>query len=731
MQSTRWVRWVIAVTSIAAAGAAPNPETSPAAPPVKAAAYEHVEVRLAQLDVVVRDKSGHVVSGLEPKDFSVQEDGVPLEVVAVDEWGRPEATPSKAAQAAAPAAPSAAEAGTAAPSETPAGRTPEKRSFVIVFDALGDSTALRMNQAKKAAQQFAQKHLGPDDLAAVYQLDLSLRPVSGITSNKDEIARSIGKISWMSTSSLEDQISESVLSDTSTGNNPLMKQRLTEQAPNAASELDWQREHIYESLDNLAQLFQALPGRRILIVVSPGFPMNTAGDLKAQTGGFTMKFQSLIRSLSKLGVTAYTLDIGNDLAAGDVSQPIDWRIAVGKLGMDENILSDLGLERSLGSGSASSRRQFLGVLAGETGGRMLTSTDMSRDFESIQEESSHFYRIACRVPVTPETGRYRKTVVKVNRPDLVVTTRRGRYSDVTPLDRPEKGAATAVESLDKYRPLAARGVAVPLPSADPKKIPVAVVLEAVGPIDLPPDAQGRGAMDVEFHLVARAAGEIVDRYDRAFSLKVKPDGIALMRRGFRVEGRLSLFPGLYDVQGTLRLATPAQLATWTSTVAVPPPPKGTVPAFSATIVTSEAEPASPTLSRPNIPVEADPLMLKPGLLIYPPTSLDFDAGRTLLVAFWIKGIPEVDGKPQATLGAKVLNSDGKPIDLPSSMLFFGVEPTGGYRGLVRVDARALPVGSYALRLEAGAPGSASPPARMTVAFALHAAEAALTSPSAP
>lgn len=698
---------------------------------MKIPAYEHVEVRLAQIDVVVRDKSGHVVSGLGTKDFAVYEDGVPLEVVAVDEWGRPDAVPAAAISAPGPVTTPPSENAPAAPPQAPAAHEAEKRSFVIVFDALGDSTALRMSQAKRAAQQFAQKHIGPDDLAAVYQLDLSLRPVSGITSNKDEIARSIGKIAWMSTSSLEDQISESVLTDTSAGNNPLMKQRLTEQAPNAASELDWQREHIYESLDNLAQLFQALPGRRILVLVSPGFPMNTAGDLKAQTGGFTLKFQSLLRTLSKLGVTAYTLDIGNDLAAGDVTQPIDWRVAVGKLGMDENVLSDLGLERSLGSASATSRRQFLGVLAGETGGRMLTSTDMSRDFESIQEESAHFYRVACRVPVTPETGRYRKTIVKINRPDLVVSTRRGRYSDITPLDRPGQGAATAVESLDKYRPLATRGVAVALPTADPKKVPVAVVLEAIGPIDIPLDGQGQGALDVEFRLVARAAGEIVDRYERSFTAKVKPDGVGALRRSFRVEGRLSLVPGLYEVQGTLRLAAPAQLASWTATVAVPPPPKGTVPGFSAAMLVAESDPASPLLSRPSIADEGDALVLKPGLRVLPPTTLDFDAGGALLVVFWVRGIHEADGKPQATLGAKVLDAEGKPVDLPSNILLFAPEPTGGYRGLVRLDAKSLAAGAYGLRLEAATPGSTSPPARLTVAFALHEAEAAVTSPSAP
>src|SRR5262249_32154971 len=158
------------------------------------------------------------------KDFSVFEDGVPLEVVAVDEWGRPETPPVAKG---APPAPSTPEA---APPAEPTAHVTEKRSFVFVFDALGDSTALRMSQAKKAAQSFAAKHLGPDDVAAVYQLDLSLRPVSGITSSKDEVARAIGKISWMSTSSLEDQINESVLSYSSAGNTPLMQERLTEQA---------------------------------------------------------------------------------------------------------------------------------------------------------------------------------------------------------------------------------------------------------------------------------------------------------------------------------------------------------------------------------------------------------------------------------------------------------------------------------------------------------------------
>lgn len=675
---------------------------------------EHVEVRLAQFDVVVRDSKGAIVSGLGPGDFTVLEDGSPMDIAAVDEWGldaHASASPAPTPQAPAPGpAPAGSKSETAPPE-------PERRSFVVVFDALGQSTALRMNQAKRAASAFVRAHVRPDDLAAVYQLDLSLRAVSGITSNPDELAQAIDKITWMAASSLQDDIAESVLSYGSKGSNPLMKDRLSNLSVNASQQLDWQREHVYSSLNGLASVFRGLPGRRVLVLVSPGFPMTTPGDLKTASGGFTPRFRELIRSLSEFGVTVYSLDIGNDLAAGDVTEKIDWRVAVGKLGMDESTLSDLGLERSLGTSSASARREFLGVIAAETGGRLLTQTDLSKAFDTIQEESTRFYRISCRVPVTRGGNRYRKLIVKAKSPGYVVSSRRGRYSDITPLERQPTGASAAVETLDRYKPLAARGVAQPIPGSDPKKVPVEVVLEALGPVQLPADLQGNAALDLEFRLVARAAGEIVDRYERSFTARIKPDGVAAVRKGFRVEGRLALLPGIYEIQGSVRLDNPPQLATWSSTVAVPPLPKGTEPAFAGVLLSAVAEAESPLLSRPPIAEASDPLTLKPGARILPATRADFEAGQGLLVLFWLRGLADVDGAaPKLDLGVTIADADARPLTLATSIVFFGKDPTGGYRGLARVDTSALQPGAYSLRLSAGASGEAAPPAQRSVTF---------------
>jgi len=705
-----------------------------AAPPSTPLA-ERIEVRLAQFDVVVRDKKGAIVTGLDAADFTVLEDGSPMEVVAVDEWGLP-TTQKPGSVAVNPEAP-------VAPPEQPVdpvakttdeSAEPERRSFVVVFDALGDSTALRMNQAKHAATNFLRKNLRAADLAAVYQLDMALRAMSGVTSDVDELARSIEKVSWMAASSLQDDIAESVLSYGSTGSTPLMQERLGNLSVNAAQQLDWQREHTYTSLNDLATLFRGLPGRRVLVLASPGFPMSTPGDQKTGAGGFTLKFRDLIRSLAAYGVTVYSLDIGNDLAAGDASEKIDWRVAVGKLGMDENILSDLGLERSLGTSSSSARREFLGVIAGETGGRLLTQTDLSKAFDAIQEESTRFYRISCRVPVTRKGDRYRKLVVKVKTSGYVVAARRGRYSDITPRDKAPSGGTASLESLDRYRPLTARGIALPIPGNDPKRVPVDVVIEALGPIELPTDAQGGAALDVEFRLVARAAGEIVARYERSFTARVKPDGVAAIRQAFRVEGRLALVPGIYELQGTVRLGEPPQLASWSGTVAVPPPPNGAVPAFLGAVLNATDEPQSPLLSRPQLADDADPLVLKPGVRILPSTQADFASGGNLLVLYWLRGIPEIDGKPpELDLSVEVSDSEDHTVTVPTKILFFGKEPSGGHRAVAQLDASSLPPGRYALRLSAGITGREGAPARHAVSFTLRAKEAppAVTSSSAP
>jgi hypothetical protein len=334
--------------------------------------------------------------------------------------------------------------------------------------------------------------------------------------------------------------------------------------------------------------------------------------------------------------------------------------------------------------------------------------------------------------VTRDTNRYRKLLITVEFPGAVVASRRGRYSDITPRESPISGNAGSVDSLEKYRPVATRGIALVLPGSDPKKVPVEVVIEALGPIQLTINTQGGAALDVEFHLVARAEGEIVDRYERSFTARVRPDGVAAIQRAFRVEGRLWLVPGIYQLQGTVRLGDPAQLASWSSTVAVPPPPKGNAPAFVGVVLSAEQESEAPLLSRPPTPDESDPLSLKPGARILPPTRGDFEVGGSLLALFWLRGIPDAGDQPPALdLTFEIADGEGRPVASQNKILFFGKEASGGYRAVARLGTATLTPGRYALHLAAKVAGQEGPTARESVSFALQAKDpTAATSASA-
>ena len=667
--------------------------TDPAAPP-KSLPVEKVTVRLAQFDVVVRDKDGKLLRGLDAKDFVVLESGSPLEIAAVDSWESLQA-PSPAPPE--PPVPDALpEAGL--PEPAPAKRDEERRAFLILFDNLNGTTAGRFAQAKRAAGRFARENLSPRDLAAVYSLDHVLRPISPFSTAPSETARAIDRVAWFDNTTFTEQISEAVLAYQSTSTARLMGQRLQAGAPLEGDRLEWTRQHVYRSLASVAETFQSLPGRRVLVLVSSGFPMLATGDVERMRGGFTSEFRDLVKAMGRSGVAVYTIDVGDDLAMGDVKNRIDWRAAVGKLGMDDSFLTDVGLDPAFGAGSASARREFLGVLANETGGRMLTSSDLNLAFETIQQDTANYYRISCRVQEFPDDARYKRIVIKVpSIPDARITARRGRYSDVTP--NPSSTGAATTERIDRYARLLLRASATTLPAPTDKSIPVAIVAEVAGPVAVAPDAEGAGRIDLDFVAVARVAGEIVGRYAKRVSVRVRPEGLDAVRRGFRVEGRIDLPAGLYDLQATVRLEEPAQLAMWSGPIAVPPPARGGGLRFAGAVLSREVEPL-PLLARADLrPDATDALALPQGLRVLPPVEPAFASGESALVLFWLEGLPTGEAPPRFSLSVSAVRADGTAVSLPGGLVLF--EPDGPrFRGLVRASLAGLAPGPWQVRVAA-------------------------------
>lgn len=701
---------VMGALQLQSSAAPADPRQEPAAEPVPSSITEKVEIRLAQFDVVVRDREGKTVSGLGKSDFAVLEEGEALKVVAVDEWGAPRAVPLEAAPAEGaapfPVEPKAEEE--PIPRVPPPAAAPpvEKRSVLLLFDILNGGSPLRIHQAKRAATEFVRKRLRPSDLAGVYQLDTALRPLSGFTADAAELERAIGRVTPLALSDLSDELAESVMAYRSRAGVGYMEQRLRRRAFLYTEMLDWQREAFYRSLQSLSDLFAGLPGRRILVLLSGGFPMTTPGDVQRESGGFTPAFRELIRKLAASGVTVYSMDIGDDLAIGDVSKTIDWRVAAGKLGMDENILQDIGLDRALSTGSAGQRRQVLGVLAGETGGRLLTHADLSRAFEVVDEESTHFYRISCEVPETRGAVRYRKITIRVGRPGLKVNARRGRYGDVVPAGPPP--SAGVLDNLGRYRPISLRATTAVLPQgAQGGTFPVVVVAEALGPVALLPHERGGAEIELDFFAVARAGEDVIGRFSRSFSSRIKPGGVEPIQKAFRLEGRLNLPPGHYELQVTVRIAAPPQIGVWTGPLAVPAPSTSRDSRLEITsfVLAAQGDGGSPLLLRFEEPGDGgDPLSLLSGGRILPATEPSYEPGGGLLALFWLRGLPasgEADPKVQIT--PRILDEKGARRAAPARLLELRPDGPRGHRGVVAFDISALEEGVYRLEVEVADP----------------------------
>ena len=278
-------------------------------------------------------------------------------------------------------------------------------------------------------------HLDATDVAAVYQLDLSLRAMSGFSSDVGQVAGGIRKVAWFPPSTFADQIQESILAYQSSMASRNMKERLGRSSVLEGERLDWTRERVYNTLDDLAGVFEA-PSKAgaSSSSVSSGFPLTAAGDVERERGGFAPAFRDLKRTPRPPRRNGLFGRRRRRAADGGLHRgQIDWRAAVGKLGMEETFLTDVGLERlTLGLAQQERAASSWEVIANETGGRLLTSSDLSRAFETIHEESANFYRVSVRVPEGHDDGRYKRITVRVTRPNTVVSARRGRYSDVFP-----------------------------------------------------------------------------------------------------------------------------------------------------------------------------------------------------------------------------------------------------------------------------------------------------------
>ena len=225
----------------------------PVAPTIKK------ESRLVLVDTVVTDKKGKYVHDLSQGDFKVYEDNKEQTITSF----------SAGANSSGP-------------------QNPQKHYLVLFFDnssmALPDQIS-----ARAAATKFIDSNAAPDHLMAVVEFTGSLRVVQNFTANADLLQAAAKGVKSAYIASNADSAAPGASTIASLGFGAIS---------NAGS--DYGARSMLLSVRTLAKNLRSVPGRKMLVLFSSGFPL---------TGERQSELTATIDACNKSNVAVYSLDV--------------------------------------------------------------------------------------------------------------------------------------------------------------------------------------------------------------------------------------------------------------------------------------------------------------------------------------------------------------------------------------------------------------------------------------
>jgi VWFA-related protein len=262
-----------------------TPPAQPQAPAAEAVqapgAVIKAESRMVLVDTVVTDKKGDYVHDLTQNDFKVYEDN---KEQAIASFSSGADTAIQAQQ--------------------------QRRYLILFFD---NSTMAPPDQiqARAAAKKFIDSNAGPDRLMAVVEFGGTLQIVQNFTANADLLRAAVGGVK-NSVVNPNAQVASGALSPsanpmggTTTGPSPFSSM--------SHAEADFGARSMLLSVRSLAQNLRGVPGRKMVVLFSAGFPLNSEAE---------SELTATIDACNKANVAIYALDVRGLLATapGGISQ---------------------------------------------------------------------------------------------------------------------------------------------------------------------------------------------------------------------------------------------------------------------------------------------------------------------------------------------------------------------------------------------------------------------------
>jgi VWFA-related protein len=435
---------------ITATGQNPQPAPTPTSPPPaqtqtpqQGQADEDEVVRittnLVQVDAVVTDKSGKLVTDLRPEEIEILEDGRPQKITNFSFVSTESGTVTTQPQPSAAARPDKL-----APPVPPVRLKPEqvRRTVALVVDDLGLSFE-STHFVREALKKFVDKQMEEGDLVAIIRTGGGIGALQQFTSDKRQLYAAIERVKWnpqgragvaafapieadplaAAGEQLKDRASSKDAAESSSGGDDSNQPG----ARNAGDELNQFREDMFAvgtlgAINYVVRGMRELPGRKSILLMSDGIKIFNSND-PGRSSRVLDALRRLTDAANRASVVIYTMDprglVGLWFTAADDTSGMTTDQIEEKL---ENRRADF-FESQNG----------LNYLARQTGGFPIrNNNDLSGGIKRVLDDQKGYYLIGYRPDDSTfdaATGRrkFHKITLKLKRPGLNHRTRTGFY----------------------------------------------------------------------------------------------------------------------------------------------------------------------------------------------------------------------------------------------------------------------------------------------------------------
>jgi len=541
----------------------PAQTTAPAATDDKPSRHEPAKVSsradLVLVPVIVTDKSGKHVPGLQKDAFRVEENGK-VQSVSIFE----EVKTEKAVFAAANKTP-----------ETHSNFTLQdahpSRVTVVVLDMI-NTPWMRQVDAKKQLTTYLLRSVTRDEPMALFGLTSSgLRQIHPFTTDTQVLIDALQKVQLSLSSEESTQPPENLTNDsTSQQENNADLQQMND----FMTDLDtivtnlYERQAIRQTLHSMTQLARAyagIPGRKTLIWATAGFPfMIDDPQAFARMGDdMRLEFEQTWKSLGSANIAVYPVD----LSALDFSST---SLPSATYGQSTSSTKVNNIRGSDGMKSAMripydkfvQQQMTLHAFADATGGRAcITTNELEKCFATAVDDSRDYYLLGYYLDAGTKPG-WHKLKVKVAGEGLHERSRQGFYMPSKADDTPELHRLELAEALTSpveytglhinVQQLKNANAQAPASSAGDKK-PAQFLLAILGN-SLTIDPEKNNAIDLEVAAVAFDRNhKSAATTSQSIVTSLKPEMTQkILETSLGVKQQLDLAPGRYEVKFAVR-----------------------------------------------------------------------------------------------------------------------------------------------------------------------------------